>query len=295
MPSNFEKLALGSAQFGLAYGISNSHGKVSMNEVFRILTLAKSLGINTIDTASAYGNSEDVLGSILKNTDTFSILSKLRPIPTNIVDVEKWISAEINHSLQRLRRSRIEAILIHDPKQLLGSIGAELYRALNVMRDKGLFQKIGVSVYRPSELELLLQKYAFDVVQLPFNVMDQRFLKNDLLQRIKNMGMTIHVRSVFLQGLLLMQSSRRPKRFLIWKEHWDRWHAHLEDTGKTALQMSLNYALSYPEIDRVIIGVESERQLSEIADATVLKMDHVFEQFSIDDERLLIPSYWKHL
>ena len=63
MPSNFEKLALGSAQFGLAYGISNSHGKVSMNEVFRILTLAKSLGINTIDTASAYGNSEDVLGS----------------------------------------------------------------------------------------------------------------------------------------------------------------------------------------------------------------------------------------
>ena len=177
MPSNFEKLALGSAQFGLAYGISNSHGKVSMNEVFRILTLAKSLGINTIDTASAYGNSEDVLGSILKNTDTFSILSKLRPIPTNIVDVEKWISAEINHSLQRLRRSRIEAILIHDPKQLLGSIGAELYRALNVMRDKGLFQKIGVSVYRPSELELLLQKYAFDVVQLPFNVMDQRFLK----------------------------------------------------------------------------------------------------------------------
>jgi aryl-alcohol dehydrogenase-like predicted oxidoreductase len=295
MAGKFEKLALGTAQFGLEYGVSNLRGKVSMAEVSRILNLAESLGINSIDTASAYGNSEDVLGALMNSRKLFSLFTKLRALPDNVMDVDEWVSAEINGSLQRLRRSKIDAVLLHEPKQLLGSNGEQIHRTLNAMRDKGLFKKIGISVYRPVELELILQKYSFDIVQLPFNALDQRFLKNDLLKRVKDMGMIVHSRSVFLQGLLLMQSFERPKKFLIWKKHWDRWDAHLEETGKTALQTALNHALSCSEIDRVIIGVESELQLSQIANAALPTMNNVLKQFSIDDERLLIPSYWENL
>lgn len=295
MINKIEKLALGTAQFGLPYGVSNVQGKVSASEVDKILNSAKSLGINTIDSASAYGNSEAVLGTLLNNYDTFSIFTKLRSLPTNLTDIERWLSKEIKNSLNSLRRPNVEAILLHDPNQLLQPFGKELYRALNIMREKGLFNKIGISVYHPRDLELLLQKFTFDVVQLPFNIMDRRFLKNDLLYRLKNMGIIIHARSVFLQGLLLMSRSDRPKKFLIWKELWDHWHDYLEDTCQTALQSSLNYALSYQEIDRVIVGVESERQLLEIAHATYWNLNNTFEQFSTVDERLLVPSNWKNL
>ena len=290
-----KKLALGTAQFGLNYGVSNVCGKVHILEVERILRTAWDLGIDTIDTAAAYGTSEAVLGSLPNSFKVFSTFTKLRPLPCDEINVEKWVSEEVYGSMERLNCSNIAGVLLHDSNQLLNRSGKEIYRTLNVLKSKGVFKHIGVSVYHPSDLELLLKNFKFDVVQLPFSVIDRRFLKNGLLGKLKRMGTIIHARSIFLQGLLLMQKEDRPEKFLIWKELWEQWHQWLEKSGQTALEGSLQYALSFKEIDRVIVGVENVSQLFEIANASVKNTKNSPEQFSLDDERLLIPSNWNNL
>ena len=292
---NRKKLALGTAQFGLNYGISNSSGKVHRREVERILKVARDLGIDTIDTAAAYGKSEVVLGSLLNNFKVFSKYTKIRALPYGMINVEKWIFNEVYDSIERLNCSNIAGVLLHDANQLLSPNGKEIYRTLNILKSKGVFKHIGVSVYYPSDLEILLKNFNFDIVQFPFSIVDRRFLKNGLMRRLNKMGVIIHTRSVFLQGLLLMQLDTRPEKFSIWKEFWGQWHQWLEKTGQTALEGSLQYALSFKEIDRVIVGVENERQLMEIANASVGNIKNTPENFFIDDERLLIPSNWNNL
>lgn len=290
-----KKLALGTAQFGLNYGVSNVCGKVQILEVDRILRTALDLGIDTIDTAAAYGKSEAVLGSLLNNFKVFSTYTKIRALPCDVIKVEKWISSEVYGSMERLNCSNIAGVLLHDAKQLLGPNGKEIYRTLNILKSRGVFKHIGVSVYYPSDLELLLKNFNFDIVQFPFSIVDRRFLKNGLMRRLNKMGVIIHTRSVFLQGLLLMQLEARPEKFSIWKELWEQWHQWLEKSGQTALEGSLQYVLSFKEIDRIIVGVENVSQLVEIANASARNIKNTPEIFLIDDERLLIPSNWSNL
>ena len=287
------KLALGTAQFGLDYGVANSKGQVSLEEVCKIFDLAKDIGIRTIDTASAYGNSEEVIG--LVNHENYEVVTKLSGVPDKCNDVFHWTQKQLFSSLSKLRRERIHGILLHRPDQLHLEYGDELYRALQKFKSEGHVKKIGVSVYDPKELDLLWAYYDFDIVQAPFNIIDRRIIDSGWAERLKKDDIEIHTRSVFLQGLLLIPKLKRSEKFSPWQYIFDEWDRWLDKVGLTAHEACLRFAISHDIIDRVILGVDNAEQLSELAGISMQALESLPEFTELNDARLINPSSWSHL
>lgn len=288
--SRSHRLALGTVQFGQAYGIANHSAMVEPDAIAQILACGWNAGVGTLDTAVSYGVSEQRLGET--GVEQWQVISKVPALPQGRSDVAGWLEEAVYGSLERLRIPKFRGLLFHRPAQLLGRRGGALYAALAAMRDQGLVDKIGISVYGPEELEALCARFSFDLVQSPFSVIDRRLVDSGWLARLRKQGVEIHVRSLFLQGLLLMEPGRRPDAFERWHSLWDRWHGWLNEESVTPLQACLSFALSEPRIDRVVVGVDSLRQLQAIltnADAIVTPPPTDLRSSDLD---LINPSRW---
>ena len=287
------RLAIGTVQFGLNYGIANHGGQISRSEAKAMLQLAKENNIDMLDTAVAYGDSETCLGEI--GTQDFKVVTKLPAVPENCDDISYWVKNEVRSSLLRLRLKEIYGILLHKPSQLLGSNGAKLFKSLNELKSKGIVKKVGVSIYAPNELDELSLYYDFDLVQAPFNIIDQRLQRSGWLERLKNNDVEIHTRSAFLQGLLLMAKADIPLKFSKWDSLWDLWHKWLEENYVSAVHASLAFPLTFPQIDRVVIGADSVDQLKQIISASKCLLNIKLPNLYADDECLINPSKWNQL
>lgn len=287
------KLALGTAQFGLNYGIANRLGQVSIDEAETILRSARASGMDTIDTAIAYGDSELRLGEV--GIQGLQVVSKLPPIPADCGDISLWVVNAVIGSLQRLKVEHLYGFLLHGPQQLLARNGSQLYRALQQLKSDAMVQRIGISINDPTQLDLLASQFPMDIVQAPLNVMDRRLIDSGWLPRLAEKGTELHVRSVFLQGLLLMKAEERPDRFARWQALWERWDAWLEEHRMRPLEACLAYALSFPQIARVIVGVDSAEQLSQILVASKTKPLELGPELGTRDTDLLNPSQWTQL
>ncbi len=287
------RLALGTAQFGLQYGIANSTGQVNAAEVKRLLALAQLSGIDTLDTAFAYGESEQCIGSA--NIPHFKVITKLPELTAVAEQLTHDVEKKLYTSLQRLCVSNVYGLLLHRPDQLLEPNGKQLYTALKSLKERGLVEKIGISVYSPMQLETLMSKYDFDIVQLPFNLIDKRFYESGAIRRLKNEGVEVHTRSVFLQGLLLLRQPKIPVKFLQWSALWERWHHWLNHHRITALQACLSFPLSCPDIDKIIVGVDSLTHLKQIIDMSDGPKLSEFPDIGCGDERLINPACWGDL
>ena len=287
------RLALGTVQFGLPYGIANQTGQVSLKEANAMLQLALAHRIDVIDTAIAYGNSETCLGEI--GIDKFKIVTKLPAIPQDCSDIVGWVKQQFSMSLLRLQVNKVYGLLLHRSEELIGHNGIALYEALQALKDSGQVQKIGVSIYSPTELDALIPRYRLDLVQAPFNLVDQRLYRTGWMQRLKEDDVEIHTRSAFLQGLLLMKQADISEKFSPWYGLWDKWHKWLLDIEISALQACLAFPLSFPEIDKVIVGSDSANQLAQIIGAvnTPQKLD--LPNIRCDDENLINPANWNRL
>jgi aryl-alcohol dehydrogenase-like predicted oxidoreductase len=285
------RLALGTVQFGIPYGVSNQQGQVSLGMATDILKHAWAAGVNTLDTAIAYGDSEDHLGKI--GVESWQVISKLPELPIGTANILNWVEESVDGSLKRLQIPRLYGLLLHRPQQLLGSEGRALYDALNALKKKGLVSKVGVSIYDPNELEALCSRFSFDLVQAPFNVLDRRLERSGWLSRLKEIGIELHVRSVFLQGLLMMSPSARPIYFERWHPFWEQWEQWLANTGSTPLQGCLGYVLSKTEIDRVLVGVDCLLQLQEILAAIAGEWKNPPDNLCCDDPDLINPARWQ--
>ena len=166
------KLALGTVQFGLAYGVANQYGQVSSKEVNQILKLANEMGVDTLDTAIGYGESEKVLGEL--GVDDFKLVTKLPILPDEVSDVDGWIESQMADSLARLGVQMVYGVLLHRSEDLLGDKGKHVIRSLERLKSNGIAKKIGISIYDPSELEHVLQAVNIDIVQAPLNLVDRR-------------------------------------------------------------------------------------------------------------------------
>lgn len=284
------RLALGTVQFGLPYGIANQAGQVSRDEAAAILAHAWTAGVDTLDTAIAYGESEVRLGEI--GVKQWQVISKLPPMPETCVDVSGWVRESVLGSLDRLGIPKLRGLLLHRPQQLLGPHGAALYRALIVIKEQGKVEKVGVSIYGPDELDALWPRYQFDLVQAPFNIIDRRLVTSGWLTRLQQAGTEVHIRSVFLQGLLLLEPTNRPATFKRWQPLWDRWSCWLADQALTPLQGCLGFALSHPGIDRVVVGVDNLKQLDEILSESKYGGIQPPTELSSEDRDLVNPSRW---
>ena len=285
------RLALGTAQFGLTYGLTN-HGQVPFSMVKSILNTASSNDINTLDTAIDYGDCEARLGKM--DTSNFKLVTKLPKFPDGC-DITSWITSQVNDSFVRLGINNIYGLLLHKPEQLLGSDGPKIYRSLELLKEKGLVKKIGISIYSPKELDVLIPNFHFDLVQAPLNLIDNRLINTGWMRRLKDAGIEIHTRSTFLQGLLLLKQENIPSKFLQWNNVWNQWHQWLSDSSVSALQASLSFPLSFPEIDQVIVGVNSPDQLLEIISASRNTLKNNLPNLASEDENLINPSNWLKL
>ncbi len=284
------KLALGTVQFGLPYGIANQSGQVSIVEAGAMLKLAAQSGIDTLDTAIAYGESEARLGEA--GCSEWKIVSKLPEMPKENIDIEGWVETAVESSLERLKVRRLYGLLLHRSQDLDGPKGDILIRALETLKAKGVVEKTGISIYEPGELDDLWPRYKPDLVQAPFNLLDRRLETSGWLTKLQQNFVEVHIRSIFLQGLLLMEKQDRPASFGRWKPLWDEWHRWLEEQSVTPLQACLKFALSQPEISRVVIGVDSLKQLQEILDNVQNSIKIPPATLACNDVNLINPSLW---
>ena len=284
------RLALGTVQFGLRYGIANQGGQVSRSEAKSMLRFALANDIDTLDTAIAYGSSEVCLGEA--GTQGFKLVTKLPKVPNDCEDVKRWIQEQVIASLSRLGVTSVYGLLLHQSDQLLGSNGTLVYQALQELKDNGQVQKVGVSIYSPAELDLLIPKYRFDLVQAPFNLVDRRLYSTGWMQRLKDDDIEIHTRSVFLQGLLLMSQADIPYMFSPWNELWEKWYRWLSENEVSAVQSCLAFSLSFPEIDRVVIGADSQRQLAQVVNEANKSLDVYIPDLHSNDQNLINPAKW---
>jgi aryl-alcohol dehydrogenase-like predicted oxidoreductase len=284
------RLVLGTAQLGLPYGIANKQGQVRLDEAKTILEYAASNGIDMLDTAIAYGESEQRLGEI--GVQDWHIVSKLPAVPDDCHDLSQWVEDSVKVSLQRLKVNSLYGLLLHRPRQLLGQDGEHLYGDLQHLKETGLVQKIGVSIYDPADLDILMRQYCFDIVQAPFNILDRRLIDTGYLSKLAEYGTELHVRSVFLQGLLLMKPGDRPHKFDRWASFWSKWEEWQKHAGLTPLQACLRYNLSFTQITKVIVGVDSLVQLKEILQGAKGPAPEIPDEFRTNDQDLINPAKW---
>ncbi|MGZ5781091.1 MAG: aldo/keto reductase [Burkholderiaceae bacterium] len=287
------RIALGTVQFGLSYGIANQNGQVSRPVAKDMLILAEANGIDTLDTAIAYGDSETCLGEV--GNQGFKLVTKLPAVPDGCSDVSGWVQDQVNESLARLGVNAVYGLLLHRSGQLFEKEGKALFHALQSLKEAGQVQKVGVSIYAPSELEALTSQYRFDMVQSPFNLVDRRLHTTGWLQRLKDEGVEIHTRSVFLQGLLLMPRAEIPEKFVPWTELMNKWQEWLLHNTVSAVQACLAYPLSFSEIDRVVVGADNVSQLGQIINAAKAAMPSDLPDLHCEDENLINPARWPQL
>lgn len=285
------RLALGTVQFGLAYGIANQGGQITRGDAEVILATARAGGLDTLDTAIAYGDSETCLGAV--GVAGWRIVSKLPTLPDDCPNVAAWVAAQLAGSLGRLGVDRLHGLLLHNPRQLVGPVGIELAVALRKARDNGQVERIGVSIYSPDDLAAIYPVLQPDLVQAPLNLVDRRLVDSGWLSRLADDGAEVHTRSCFLQGLLLMP--KVPARFAPWQALWTRWQQWLASHPEQAAAACLAYPLSYPEVARVVVGVDTLAQLTELLVAEKTFVADDLPDLRSDDEQLINPSKWNSL
>jgi len=283
------KLALGTAQFGMDYGINNKKGKVSQKEAFEILEKAISEKVGPVDTAFEYGESEEVIGAFVKQKGRpLEVVSKLPKCGAG------QASGFFEKSLERLGLEKLYGYLVHD----FGSFLREerIWDEMKSFKEEGKTEKIGFSLYRPVQAEQILEKgIDFDIVQLPYSILDQRF--SEVLPKLKEQGIEVHARSVFLQGLVF-KDAKELKGFLAGAKK------ALEVIGKIAGEIGvpisalcINFAALNPGIGKVVVGVDSLKNLEENIKAFSYqnKVKGVMPKLlglGIGDEKIVVPSNW---
>lgn len=272
------KIGLGSVQFGLPYGINNQNGQTPPNEVAAILDVAFENGISLLDTASGYGTAEAVLGNL--HHQRFAIVSKFMP-PEKGATIEQ----QLHQSLQLLQTKQLYGYLAHRPLALLSN--PENWQELQALKAQHKINKIGFSFNDPSEYEpLKLQGFIPDLVQVPFNYFDHRFIP--LMEELKATGCEIHTRSTYLQGLFFKPTNELPSFFAELKSEL----LALQTTyGETLQDALLHYVLSFDFVDKVIVGVETKQQLERNLER-LNKAPELPKRSTTYSNQLLMPSNW---
>ena len=286
---NKRRLVLGSSNFVPGYGIKKSKG-YNLKEISKMMKILNKHKISFIDTASSYYGVEKKIGQ--SGISNFKVFTKI-PELLNNVTIKSWMKKCIMRSRLRTKKKFFEGIFFHNPQDLLTANGNTLYNSLVELKKEGFTRKIGVSVYSPKELKKILNKYSFDMVQIPINIFDRRFLQNNYLNLLKKKKIEIHARSIFLQGILLLDSYSMPGYFLTWKNLFNRWSKWNERNKLTKLQTCLNFILNLKNIDKVVIGVENISQLEEILKYNQYKKKIFPKKIFSTNQKLIDPRQWK--
>lgn len=292
------KICIGTAQLGMNYGISNNSSKMKTNDFNKIIKYSIANNINFIDTANTYGNSENLIGKTLKKIDdksTFKVISKFN----NLRNIQKKkirekIFHQIELSIKKLGTKKLYAALIHNVKDLESKKKKEIYNVFLNLKKKGLVEKIGFSAYETKDLKKYLIKYKFDIVQFPFSIFDQRILDKKIQNLLKRKKIEVHIRSIFLQGLLLLPAKKIPKKFNL-EENLKKWNNYLLENKINNIDACIKFILRYNFYKKIVIGFNNFSQFKHVVNRFKIlkknKMKINFKNFENKSE-LINPSKW---
>lgn len=279
------KLIIGTAQFGFDYGVTNKRGKIPKNESYKILDIMRNNDIFNLDTASGYGNAEEILGNYRYISD-FNVTTKVAYKSGDIFN-------QVNQSLKNLKKSFVHTILLHDYANLDEKEKKQGLVELRRIREKGWCKRIGISVYEPKDTMDILNRECIDVIQVPINIFNQSFISTGELERIKKIGITIQVRSIFMQGLALSHSLPESLNFAS-----DVFNKFLDCQRKNnilPINLCVNFIKKTCDQCEVIFAVDSVDQLKEILIAfeNALQIDVDYKEFESKDSLFINPVNWK--
>ena len=278
-----KRFIIGSANFTQKYGPDTI--KVNKNEIKKILKLAKKNSIYKIDTAQGY----------LKDRNFFKDVDKKFKFTSKIIPDSKWISLEYSQKkledhLNVFKNNKVETLLLHDIEILFKKNGYKIFQNLEVLKKKKYFKKIGISIYDTRVLNLIFQKFDVDVIQCPYNILDKRIINTGWYDRLKSQGKEIHVRSIFLQGLLVNKLFYKKKYFRKWNNFFFNWFNFLENNNISSIDYCLSDLMKY-DFDQILVGVNNYNNLKQIINFKTINKNKMMK-FKINDIKLIDPRKW---
>jgi aryl-alcohol dehydrogenase-like predicted oxidoreductase len=290
---SINNIILGTVQFGLNYGINNKKVKPNSKEIEKILNFAYDSGVNMLDTAEAYGTSQLEIGKYHKKSNhKFKVITKYH---SNFITLDHNIEKRILNNIKELGVSNLYSYMFHSFNDFVNNYKKNIDQ-LMICKEKGLFEKTGVSIYTNSEFETVLNEYNVDLIQLPFNLLDNVNKRKKLIEKAKIRGIEIHTRSAFLQGLFFMQINSIPQKIYPLRNALIQLNQIAKSYNIDINQIALNYVMQQDGIDKVLIGVDNLNQLkTNLNNIDYILNNEIIElvnKINIEDENLLNPSNW---
>jgi len=287
-----KKIIIGTAQWGLDYGLTQTDSKISSNELMKIVNFLEKKKTYNLDTSTMYGDAHSRIAQFC-NAD-FRVYTKFS-VNLDISNEEEFrtkVQQDCTNSLSSLGQASLEGIYIHNTGAIYDKKFKILVDTVNEikMRQKNL--KVGISVYTTEDIETLLQFWNPDIVQLPINVIDRRLIKSGSLKLLKSRGVEVHARSIFLQGLLLRDLDNIPPYFQPWISIFKDFEKWCLENNMSKLQACVSDIENIREIDKIVIGVDNSSQLDEILNMQPLIDVNRFEFKMQPNEGLLDPRRW---
>ena len=295
---NTPSLCLGTVQFGLDYGITNKKGIIDKSQCQNIFKKIAKSDIKFLDTAQSYGKAEVVIGDNLNYKNSLKIISKLSKInldeDLNINKLDK----NFKNTLSNLRVESINSFLFHNVNDLKSKKGKEILDWLKSLKDRKKIERIGISIYDPSDLNNLSLE-DIQIVQLPLSIYDQRMIISGAIKFLKEKKIDIHARSIFLQGLFLEESKNWPS-FLTsgFHDHHNQTNQKLNKYGISNLEASLEFVSNLKDIEAIVFGISKIKDLNEILEIwgklkTTNKITiESYSDFVWGNSKDLDPRYW---
>lgn len=280
------KIVLGTAHFGMPYGINKK--EVELDDIGQILDYAKKNKINYLDTAPTYKNALEKLSTF--SLKEWNIISKIPSKPKDVKDIKSWINKIFFYTLNTLKIDKIDTILIHDENNICHKKnGDEFYKSLNDLKNQGLIRNIGCSIYIPKKLIKILGRYKFDIIQSPYNIFDKRILLPEVTKILHKKKIKLHLRSIFLQGLLLRKQNI-PKKF-VKNKILKKFNIWLKETKSENISTCLG-CISQIKFDKLVVGIDNKSQLNDII-KNVRNPSKKIPSFNVNENNIIIdPRKW---
>jgi aryl-alcohol dehydrogenase-like predicted oxidoreductase len=297
------KLCLGTAQFGMDYGVNNKTGKPSRKTVYSMLDKALESGITCFDTAPVYGNAEELLGEYIRSRNlgyALRIISKLKlDLPLNnsrgFIYMEKLIKEKITSSLRRLNVEILDGCLLHDASALYNE---SIMAGLQNCKNKGLIRNTGVSVYEAEDALAAARSGLVDYIQVPYNVLDRRLDKTDFFEVTRKKGITVFARSIFLQGLLLMDAADIPEQLSQAGKYIQQFDITVKKYHMSRVEGAFSFVYHNPGINYILFGVDNMLHLEQfvkLAQKQFIPEEYLAElhcQFEDVEKKIISPNLW---
>ena len=289
MKNSSNKICIGSANFALNYGYKKK--KLSKKNIRKIINYSHKRGINYIDTAINYGITHKILGEF--NLKKFNIITKIPTPPKNIKSIKKWCISNVIQAKKTLRIKCIYGLLIHDTKILHNTINAnEIFEALDFLKRKKIINKVGLSIYDPSELDDYFDKYNFQIIQFPFNIFDRRILNSGWLKRLSKKKVELHARSIFLQGLLLLDLKKIPKKFKKWIKNFNKLDLFVKKKNISKKIACVSFVRKFSKINKFVIGINDINQIKDNLTLFIDKAVKIPTHLEVKSQKLINPKMW---